>query len=110
MRAGRHQLLLLALGSMAIGAAVSQPCVAQPSFRILSGMPNGDGTSVAEAISADATTVVGSAGVTEPGGWRAFRWRLDTGVVEHLGIIPAGQPASPVLPGPAVPAPQIPVP
>lgn len=45
---------------------------------------------IAEAVSADGTTVVGSAGTLEPGTWRAFRWRLDTGTVEDLGIIPAG--------------------
>lgn len=48
------------------------------------------GGGIAEAVSADGTTVVGSAGTLEPGTWRAFRWRLDTGTVEDLGIIPAG--------------------
>ena len=66
-------------------------CVAQPSFRILTGMPNGTGGGVAGGVSADGTTVVGSAGTLEPGTWRAFRWRLDTGVVENLGIIGPGR-------------------
>lgn len=78
------------LRAAAVVLAASGPALAQPSFHIMTGMPGGTGSAVVHAVSADGTTVVGSAGTLEPGTWRAFRWRLDTGAVENLGIIPSG--------------------
>lgn len=89
MRAGPcARTIRLAAVAAALGPASA--ALAQPAFHVLTGMPGGTGGGVAYGVSADGTTVVGSAGTFEPGTWRAFRWRLDTGVVDNLGIIPAG--------------------
>jgi uncharacterized membrane protein len=64
--------------------AAASPALAQPSIRALGGLPGGDQTSVAIAVSADGSTVTGRS--TVGGQIRAFRWTLEDGMIPTGGF------------------------
>ncbi len=76
-------------GLAAAGAAVVSmgvPALAQPSFQRIGGLPGLPPSSAVYGLSGDGTTVIGGTGSTEPGSWRPFRWRADTGMEQLVSM------------------------
>ena len=69
-------------------AVCAGTAVGQPTFTNL-GVPGGADATLARAVSADGSVVVGSAHLSAAGTWHAFRWSAATGMVD-LGTLPIG--------------------
>ena len=85
MRYRVPSLLILVVATGATVASIS-PAAADPMFMGLGDLPGGNFSSIAYAISADGSTVVGTS--LGPSGWEAFRWT--GGVMTGLGQLPGG--------------------